>query len=132
MAFDYQAMADMAQTMLGPEEFGSPFILMKPDGEEELDPETLMMTQGWSEHTGVGVMKQYSAEMIGALSNIIQAGDTELICRTDDGSVPVEGEDKVVFGGTEYNVLSVGTLNPSGSLVLLYKVQLRRAGDGNS
>lgn len=127
MAFDYQAMADMAQTMLGQEEFGSSFVLMKPDGDEELDPETLAMARGWSEHSGVGVMRQYTAEMTGALSNIVQAGDTELICRTGDGSVPEEGVDKVVFGGVEYNVLSVSALNPSGSLVLLYKVQLRRA-----
>lgn len=126
MAFDYDAMAEMANNMIGPEQFGSIFTLVKPDGEPHLDPDTLMMVGGETEHTGVGVMRQYSAEMIGALANIIQAGDVELICRIDDGSTPVEGVDKVVYSGTEYSVISVRTLNPNGQNLLLHTVQLRR------
>lgn len=129
MAFDYDAMKEMAYSMLSPEQFGSAFTLVKPDGEPHLDPDTLMMVGGETEHTGVGVMRQYTAEMIGALSNIIEAGDVQLICQMDEsGVVPTEGVDKVRFGGEEYSVINVRTLNPNGGNVLLHTLQLRKAG----
>lgn len=125
MAF-YDEMRDLAVELLT--EFGNDFQLQKPDSKPTYDPVTRKNITTYKNYTGKCVMKPYTAEMIGMLQNIIKAGDVEFKCTMDDISViPTEGKDKIIFGGNTYNVLSVSTINPSGSTVVVHTLQARRA-----
>lgn len=108
--------------------YGDSLVLQKPDGVPVFNPETNKNEQQFSEYTGKCVMKPYVAEMIGALNNIIKAGDVEFKCVMDDMSVtPTEGKDKIIFGGDTYNILTVSTIKPNGKTVLVHSLQARRA-----
>lgn len=126
MAFDYGAMRSMAVNLLS--EFGSRFTLMKLNDSVTYNKETKKSEPSFTSCTGVCVMKTYTAEMIGSLSNIIQAGDVSFVCAMDDISiVPSEGKDKVVFGGKTYNILEAATSDPSGGKVIVHTLHCRRA-----
>lgn len=108
--------------------YGNSFVLKKPDRVSVFNPETARNEQQFSEYTGKCVMKPYVAEMIGALNNIIKAGDVEFKCVMDDMSVtPTEGKDKIIFGGNTYNILTVSTIKPDGNTVIVHSLQARRA-----
>ena len=126
MAFDYNAMQNMATNLLT--EFGNSFVLKKPTGKPVYDAETKKNIQQYSYYNGVCVMKTYTAEMIGNLENIINAGDVSFVCTLKDISViPTEGKDQVVFGGYTYNVLHVATSNPNGNKIIVHTLHCRRA-----
>lgn len=128
MAFDYDKMQKIAKNLLGPSMFGKPFTLKHPLGKPSYDSAKRKNVQKYEEHTGVCVMKTYTAETIGSLSNIIKAGDVSFVCVMDDLDViPTEAVDKVEFGGHQYNVLEVSTSNPSGSKILVHTLHARRA-----
>ena len=121
----YEEMNQLAIDLLT--EFGNPFILKKPDGEAKYNPKTKRTEQMFLEYPGICVMKPYSAETIGMLSNIINAGDVEFTCTIDDPSIiPEESKDKLIFGKVAYNIINVTTIDPSGELTIVYKIQCRR------
>lgn len=126
MAFDYSSMRSMATNLLT--EFGNSFVLKKPDGKPVYNSVTKKNEQGFLSYPGKGVMKTYTVEMAGSLSNIINAGDVSFVCTLDDISIiPTEGKDKIEYGGHTYNVLDVATSNPSGAKVIVHTLHCRRA-----
>lgn len=126
MAFDYGSMRSMATNLLT--EFGNPFVLKKPNGKPVYNAATKKNEQSYLSYSGTGVMKTYTAEMIGNLSNIINAGDVSLVCTLNDISIiPTEGKDQIVYGGHSYNVLHVSTSDPSGAKVIVHTLHCRRA-----
>ena len=126
MAFNYDAMRSMAIGLLT--EFGNPFVLKKPDGKPVYNAVTKKTAQKYKEYSGICVMKTYSAEAIGGLSNIINAGDVSFVCTMNDISVvPEESTDKIVYGGKTYNIIDIATSNPSGAKIIVHTVHARRA-----
>lgn len=124
MAF-YNEMRTMANGLFT--QFGNSFVLKKPDGEAKYNPKTKKTEQSFIEYSGKCVMKAYSAETIGLLSNIINAGDVEFVCTMDNIEIiPTENKDKLVYANNTYNIINVTTINPSGDSVVIYKIQCRR------
>lgn len=124
--FDYAEMQQTALELLT--EFGNPFILKKPFGEPVYNPKTKKAEQKYTEYSGICVMKTYTAEAIGELSNIIQAGDVEFKCQLDNEKiVPKEKSDKIIFGNITYNIIEVATINPSGANIIIYTLHCQRA-----
>lgn len=125
MAF-YDEMRTVANNLFT--EFGNSFLLLKSNPKPVYNPKTKKQEYTYSQYLGKCVMKPYTAEMIGMLTNIIKAGDVEFKCTLDDISIiPTEGKDKIFFGGNTYNILSVSTINPSGSTIVIHSLQARRA-----
>lgn len=125
MAF-YDEMQTVAETLIT--EYGSSCVLNKLSNNQIFNPLTQKNEQTFEEYKGVCIMKPYTAEMIGSLSNIIKAGDVEFKCVLNDKTVvATEGKDKIIFGGITYNILSVSITNPSGSKILVQTFQARRA-----
>lgn len=120
---DYEGLSEDAYGLL--DEFGSNIILKKKTGSVYDKPSMKYITT-YSEHTGKAVMSQYSAEAIGD-SNIINAGDSRFTAIFDDKTiVPIENEDKIIFGNIQYSVLHVNTVSPDGNTVIVYKIHARR------
>lgn len=127
MAFDYLAMRNMATSLLT--DFGDSFILRKQTDKPKYDPKTKKTEYTFTEHNGVCVMKTYSDEAMGQLSNIIESGDVAFICTMNDISIiPQADKDKLIFNGIVYNIIRVSTSNPSGKTVVVHTLQCRRAG----
>lgn len=126
MTFNYGAMRNLASSLFS--NFGGKFVLKKSDGKPTFDETTKKNVQEYKEYTGKCVMKTYSAEAIGEHGNLINAGDVSFVCTMDDISIiPTETKDKIVFGGSEYNVLHVATSNPSGSKIVVHTLHARKA-----
>ena len=126
MAFNYDAMRRMATGLLT--EFGNPFVLKKPNGKPVYNEVTKKTVQKYNEYSGICVMKTYSAEAIGGLSNIINAVDVSFVFTMNDISVvPEESTDKIVYGGKTYNIIDIATSNPSGAKIIVHTVHARRA-----
>lgn len=124
--FNYEEMSNTALELL--EYFGNEFTLIKPSKKSVYNPVTKKNENIKEEHKGIGVMKTYTAEMIGSLANIINAGDVAFVCKLDDESIiPSEGKDQIKFGNYIYNVLEVATSNPSGDKILVHTLQCRKA-----
>lgn len=124
--FNYPEMQDVALELLT--EFGNTFELKKPEGESVYNPKTKRNEQKFTYYRGTCVMKTYTAEAIGELSNIIQAGDVEFKAVMDSLKIiPKENSDKIIYGGISYNIISVATSNPSGEAILIHTLHCRRA-----
>lgn len=133
MPFNYKRMQKVANRLLGPKVFGNPFILKKVKNKTKYDPTTKKQVKVYTEHEGVGVLLPYAEETIGALDNIVKAGDKRFVCQMKEEEViPVESKDQVFFQGELYNILSVKTLNPNGQKLLTHTLQLRKAAEGLS
>lgn len=120
-------MRSMATNLLT--EFGNTGYLQKPSGQLVYDSATRKNTRTYTEYSCKCVMKAYSAEMIGTspVENIIKMGDVSFVITMDDISIiPTEGVDKLSYGGNVYNILNVETIDPSGALVVVYKLHCRR------
>ncbi|MCQ2086568.1 MAG: hypothetical protein MJZ37_00630 [Bacilli bacterium] len=124
--FNYPEMREVANNLF--DLFGNPFSLKKEVGEPAYNPKTKKVEPVFAEYKGRCVMKTYTAEAIGELSNIIQAGDVSFSCTMDDISIiPKESKDKVLYEGITYNIISVATSNPSGKYILVHTLHCRRA-----
>ena len=122
--FDYDGIKSTARELL--EMFGNPFTLKKNIG-SEYNAETKKQEKKFEEHTGVCVMKNYSAEMVGSLSNIINMGDVSFVCQFDEKDVKAtEGKDQIIYGEVVYNILHIMTSNPSGDNPIIYTFHARR------
>lgn len=123
-SFDYDAIQATARELL--EMFGNPFTLRKLKG-SVYNAETKKKENEYEDFTGICVMKNYTAEMVGALANIINMGDVSFVCQFDDKNVKAtEGKDKIIFNEIEYNILNVSTSNPSGDKPLVHTLYARR------
>ena len=123
--FNYTKMRTMASNLLS--QFGNSFILKKPEGSAVYNPKTKKTDQIYKEYTGKCVMKTYTAETIGMMSNIINAGDVAFVCTMDDIKViPEENKDKIVYGGISYNIIDIATSNPNGSTIIIHTLHCRR------
>lgn len=124
--FDYNEMRGVANTLFN--YFGNPFILKKPDGDPVVNPKTKKTEQKYITYPGRCVMKTYSAESIGELVNVIEAGDVSFSCTLDDIKIiPKENKDKIEYKGVTYNIIHVATSNPSGQLIIVHTLHCRRA-----
>jgi hypothetical protein len=126
MAFNYDKMRNLADSLLT--KFGNNFVLKKPEGKPAYNPVTKKNVQKYKDFTGKCVMKPYTTEMIGMLSNIVNAGDVQFKCVFDDETViPEEGVDKIVFGDILYNIIGIELINPAGNKIIIYTFHCRRA-----
>lgn len=124
--FDYLSMQNTATELL--KQFGNPFTLKKKSSTPVYNPKTKKTEIQYFSYTGICVMKTYSAEAIGSLGNIINAGEVTFVCSMDDKSIiPDEQTDKVVFNGVSYNIIDIATSNPSGDTVLVHFLHCKKA-----
>lgn len=105
-------------------EFGTKIILKKKI-ESEDDETSLRRKIEYEEYEGLGCRFNYSAEEIGTIDNIINAGDVKILCQLSE--FPTESEDQIIFGKSIYNIVSVDELNPDDSISILFKCQCRKA-----
>lgn len=128
MAFNYDSMRKLAQNLVSENQFGNIITLRKMGKKAIYNPITMKNEKSFEDFLGKGFMKTYSTEMIGDLSNIINAGDVEIICVLDDETViPTEGVDKIIIEKHTYNILHVAMVNPNGKKVIIHKLHCRRA-----
>jgi len=122
--FDYQQMIDVADELI--DAFGNPCTLVQIS-RYIYDEKKKKNVPVVNEFEGKAVKKAYSAEMVGNLSNIINMGDVQFVCRFDDTTVvPCEGKDAIIFDNIKYNILHVISVCPSGGEAIVYKLHTRR------
>lgn len=105
-------------------EFGTKVILKKKI-ESEDDEDSIRRSVEYKEYEGVGCRLNYSAEEIGTLGNIINAGDVKILCQFPE--FPTEVEDQIILGKSTYNIISVNEVNPDDSISILFKCQCHKA-----
>lgn len=123
--FNYNEMVNVANELF--EMFGNEFTLKKKTKDSIYNPITKKNTPVYKNYEGLCVKKTYTSEMIGSLTNIINAGDVQFKCILNDISViPSEGVDQLVYKGKTYNILEVDTTEPSGDLPVIHTLHTRR------
>lgn len=105
-------------------EFGAPLKLHKLIG-DEYNEDSFIQEKIYEDHVGVGVKLNYSEEAIGMGKNIIKAGDLKFICQLPEE--PTEDKDQIIFGKHIYNIISVDDVSPDDSIIIIYKLQCRKA-----
>lgn len=105
-------------------EFGTKCLLHKYI-EDDFDEEEYIQKKTYEDYEGVGVKLNYSEEVIGEGDNIIKAGDVKIICQLTEE--PTEDQDQIILGRHTYNIISVEDVAPDDTLVIIYKLQCRRA-----
>lgn len=130
MGFDYKGMQRVAKKLLGESVFGNPFVLKKISNNKKFDSLTKKQIKEYKEYDGVGVLLPFAEEAIGALSNIVKAGDKKFICQMEDETIiPVETKDQIVYQNEVYNILNVKSLNPNGQRFLIHTLVVRKASE---
>ena len=104
--------------------FGSDAILKKATGQQKFDPITGMTERPFRQVLGKAILTHYEVEAMGTKDNLIQAGDVRIIAVLPEK--PVEVDDSILFGDTEYNIISVKTVVPNAKDVIVYELQGRR------
>lgn len=130
MGFNYKKMQKTAQRLVGEQKFGNPFILKKVTNKKKYNPVAKKQIKVYKEYKGGGTILPIAEEAIGALANIIKAGDKKFICQMEDETIiPLETKDQVVYEGETYNILNVKSLNPNGQVLLIHTLLLRKASE---
>lgn len=122
----YDEMQDTAKELIT--EFGNVCTLKKLNNHQKYNEITKKNEPVFTEYNGKCVMKPYTADAIGILSNIIEAGDVEFKCIFDTGVIATEMKDKIEFRGITYNILSVSIINPNGDKIIVQTLSARKAG----
>lgn len=121
---DYEALRNVADSLITDFSGGQTAVLLK--GEKKTDPKTGKVIKSWREvDDGLAVMTSYSEEAIGKSDSVIQAGDVKFVCRFSEK--PTEAEDRIRYGGVDYNVIHCRPIDPTGAYIVTYVVQGRKA-----
>lgn len=121
---DYAALRSVADSLIADFSNGQTAILLK--GEKVKDPATGKITKTYREVTGgLAVKTNYSEEVIAQSDGVIGAGDAKFVCRFSEP--PTEVEDRIRYGGVDYNIIHCKVIDPSGGYVVTYVIQGRKA-----
>lgn len=119
---DYARFQDTATRLIS--KFGSLATLHKPVGGPVYDELAGDVEQHYRDVQGKAIVTEYSAESIGRMDGIIEAGDVRIGAVLDEP--PTEVEDDITVGPDRYNVVSATSVKPDGSSVIVYIIQGRR------
>lgn len=118
MAFDYAEVAANALETLT--EFGRD-VVRRAFSSGVYDPVTGLVTPATADTTRRGALFDFGAGQTLERGTLIQAGDKRLLL---DATATVSPQDHFIVGGAEYVIVSVGEINPAGT-VCLYDIHLR-------
>ena len=116
---DYQSLRSVADSLITDFSNGQSAVLLK--GEKTPTGRTTYREVPG----GLAVMTSYSEEVISQSKGVIEAGDVKFVCRFDEP--PTEVQDRVRYGGVDYNVIHSRPINPTGDYVVTYVIQGRKA-----
>lgn len=119
MAFDYAEIAAGALETLT--EFGRD-VTRRAYSTGAYDPATGQVTPSTADTTRKGVLFDFGAGQTLVRGTLIQAGDKRMLL---DATGPVASQDNFIVGGLEYVVISVGEINPAGTVVI-YDIHLHK------
>jgi hypothetical protein len=85
------------------------------------DPATGLVTPTTADTTRKGALFDFGAGQTLERGTLIQGGDKHLLL---DATAIVAPQDHFIIGGVEYVIVSVGEINPAGTVVL-YDIHLR-------
>lgn len=85
-------------------------------------PATGLVTPTTADTTRKGVLFDFGAGQTLERGTLIQAGDKRLLL---DATATVSPQDHFIVGGAEYVIVSLGEINPAGTVVL-YDIHLRK------
>lgn len=121
---DYSALRSVADSLITEFSNGQTATLLK--GVKKADPKTGKITKTFREvDGGLAVMTNYSEETIAKSDGVIGAGDVKFVCRFSEQ--PTEVEDRIRYGGIDYNIIHCKVIDPSGGYVVTYVIQGRKA-----
>lgn len=119
MAFDYAEVAANALETLT--EFGRD-VVRRAFSAGVYDPATGLVTPSTADTTRKGALFDFGAGQTLERGSLIQGGDKRLLL---DATATVSPQDHFIVGGVEYLVITVGEINPAGTIVL-YDLHLRK------
>lgn len=119
MSFDYSEVAANALETLT--EFGRD-VVRRAFSAGVYDPATGLVTPTTADTTRKGALFDFGAGQTLERGTLIQGGDKRLLL---DATATVAPQDHFVIGGVEYVIVSLGEINPAGTVVL-YDIHLRR------
>lgn len=120
---DYSALRSVSDSLITGFSNSQSAYLLK--GEKSKDISTGKVLKTYRQVAGLAVMTGYSEESIGQSGGVVEAGDVKFVCRFSEK--PVEAVDRIRYAGTDYNLIHVRSVDPQGSLPVVYIVQGRRA-----
>ena len=122
---DYTALRQTADSLIDNFSNNQSAILLK--GETTKDSVTGKLKNTFREVSADAraVRTRYSEEAIAKSNGLIKAGDVKFVARFSEA--PTEVKDRVKYGDTEYNVIHVDPIDPTGSYVVAYIIQGRKA-----
>lgn len=118
MTFDYAELATTAEELLT--EFGQD-VTRKSYTAGTYDPATGTTTPTTANTTRKGAMFDFGAGQTLERGTLIQAGDKRLLV---DATATISPQDHFIVGGEEYVIVSLGEVNPAGTVVL-YDLHVR-------
>lgn len=119
MAFNYSEVAANALETLT--EFGRD-VTRRSFTAGSYDPATGLVTPTTADTTRKGALFDFGAGQTLERGSLIQGGDKRLLL---DATATVSPQDHFIIGGAEYLVITVGEINPAGTVVL-YDIHLRK------
>lgn len=118
MTFDYAELAATALELLT--EFGGD-VVRRSYSAGVYDPATGLVTPTTADTTRQGALFDFGAGQTLERGTLIQGGDKRMLL---DASATVAPQDHFIIGGVEYVIVSIGEINPAGTVVL-YDLHLR-------
>lgn len=118
MTFNYAEVAAISLETLT--EFGQD-VTRRAYSQGTYDPATGLVTPTTADTTRKGVLFDFGAGQTLERGTLIQGGDKRLLL---DASAAVSMQDHFIVGGAEYIIVSLGEINPAGTVVL-YDIHLR-------
>lgn len=119
MTFNYSEVAANALETLT--EFGCD-VTRRSFTSGTYDPATGLVTPTTADTTRKGALFDFGAGQTLERGSLIQGGDKRLLL---DATAIVSPQDHFIVGGVEYLVITVGEINPAGTVVL-YDLHLRK------
>jgi len=122
---DYAALRQLADGLIDEFSNKQEAILLK--GEKTVDPVTGKIKKTFREVSSDtrAVMVSYNEETIAQSDGVLKAGDVKFIARFTEE--PTEVEDRVRYANVEYNIVHFRPIDPTGSYVVTYIIQGRKA-----
>lgn len=110
------------------EELGAECIVQVPSESTGRSSTGKKTIESWTSYRGIAVKGKYDSDTTTALNSVIKAGDVKFVCQFDDETFePVNDKnEKFVFGGKQFNIINVDSVEPSGDVTVIYILQCRR------
>jgi hypothetical protein len=120
MSFDYASLATLATELLT--EFGGP-VVRRSSTLGAYDPETGQATHTDVDTPRIGALFDFSGSTGISMvrGQLVKSDDKQLLL---DPNGSCEAQDHFIINGTNYSVVSVGTIKPA-SVVVIYDVHVR-------